>query len=46
MYERIQRANEVLEDTGIVVPENYSLVVVSDTTLVSVVAYGWEEQRV
>ena len=38
--------NEVLEDTGIVVPENYSLVAYSDTTLVSVVAYGWEEQKV
>lgn len=36
--------NEVLENTGIVVPENYSLVVRSDSASVSVVAYGFEEQ--
>ena len=45
-YDTLIQPNEVLEDTGVVVPENYSLVVSSDTTLVSVVAYGWEEQKV
>ena len=37
--------NEVLEDTGIVVPQSHSLVVRSDTTNVSVVAFGFEEER-
>lgn len=40
------RANGVLENSGLAVPENYSLVVWADTADVSVVAYGFEEQIV
>lgn len=40
------RANGVLENTGIVVPEDYSLVARSDTDDVTVVAFGFEEQNV
>lgn len=40
------RANGVLENTGIVVPANYSLVARSDTDDVTVVAFGFEEQNV
>jgi hypothetical protein len=36
--------NEVLEETGITVPENHTLVVRSDTLLVNVIAFGFEEQ--
>lgn len=38
--------NEVLEETGLAVPEDHTLVVSTDTAGVSVVAYGWEEQKV
>ena len=40
------RANGVLENTGIVIPENFSLVARSDTSSVTVVAFGFEEQNV
>ena len=40
------RANGVLENTGLAVPEDYSLVVESDTADVTVIAYGFEEQIV
>jgi len=40
------RANGVLENTGLAVPEDFSLVVRTDTTDVSVTAYGFEEQKV
>lgn len=40
------RANGVLENTGLAIPENYSLVARSDTTSVSVIAFGFEEQIV
>jgi len=40
------RANGVLENTGLAVPEDFSLVAESDTTLVTVIAYGFEEQIV
>jgi len=39
-------ANEVLENSGIVVPASHSLVVRSDTTGVTVVAYGFEQERI
>ena len=39
-------ANEVLENTGIIVPENYSLVVRADVIGVSVTSFGFEEQKV
>jgi hypothetical protein len=38
--------NSVLENTGLVVPEGYSLVVRSDTTAVTSMAYGWAEVRI
>ena len=38
--------NEVLEETGLAVPSEYTLVVSTDTAGVSVVAYGWEEQSI
>ena len=38
--------NEVLERTGIVVPEDHSLVVFSNTASVSVIAYGFQEARI
>ena len=40
------RGNGVLENSGLVVPENYSLVVKTDIVNVSVVAYGFEEQKI
>lgn len=36
-------ANQILENTGIVVPAGYSIVVRSNTTGVGVIAYGFEE---
>lgn len=39
-------ANEVLENTGIVVPASYSLVIRSDTTDVNAIAYGFEQEVV
>lgn len=39
-------AKGVLENTGIAIPEDYSLVVYSDTANVSVVAFGFEEQNI
>ncbi len=38
------RANGVLENTGIPIPADYSLVVRSDTNDVTAMAYGFEEQ--
>lgn len=38
------RANGVLENTGIVVPEDFTLVARSDTNDVTVVAYGFQEE--
>lgn len=43
-YEAIIPPQDVLEDTGIAVEAGHSLVVRSDTNLVNVVAYGFEEQ--
>ena len=40
------RANGVLENTGIVIPEDFRLVARSDTSNVTVVAFGFEEQNV
>lgn len=40
------RANGVLENTGIVIPENFSLVARSDTNDVTVIAFGFEETNV
>ena len=40
------RANGVLENTGIVVPEDYSLVARSDTGGVTVIAFGFQEENV
>lgn len=37
------RGNGVIENTGIAVPANNSLVVRSDTTLVTAIAFGFEE---
>ncbi len=39
------RANGVLENTGIAVPADYTLVVRSDTDDVTAVAFGFEEQN-
>lgn len=36
--------NGVLENTGIVVPENHTLVVRTNTLLVNAIAFGFEEQ--
>ncbi len=44
-YDTPIAANGVLENTGIAIPEDYSLVVRSDTASVSVVAFGYEEQN-
>ena len=38
--------NEVIENTGIPIPEGYSLVVRSDTNNVTAICYGFQEQRV
>lgn len=38
------RANGVLENTGIVVPENHSIVVRADTSNVTAICFGFEEQ--
>ncbi len=40
------RANGVLENTGIVIPEDFTLVARSDTNNVTVVAFGFEEQNI
>ena len=40
------RPNGVLENSGLVVPEDHSLVVKTDIVNVSVIAYGFEEQKV
>lgn len=40
------RANGVLENTGVVIPENFSLVARSDTSNVTVVAFGFEEKNI
>ena len=40
------RPNGVLEDTGIVIPDGFTLVAESDTNDVTVVAYGFREQNV
>lgn len=40
------RPNGVLENGGLVVPEDFSIVVKTDTANVSVTAYGFEEQKV
>ena len=39
-------AKGVLENTGIAIPEDLSLVVYSDTANVSVVAFGFEENNI
>lgn len=36
--------NEVLENTGLAIPASYTLVVRSDTTNVTCIAFGFEEQ--
>ena len=45
-YDVEVRANGVLENTGLAIPEDHSLVVRADTANVSVIAYGFEEQIV
>jgi len=40
------RPNGVLENTGIVIPEDYSLVVRSDSNNVTAIAFGFEEQNI
>ncbi len=40
------RANGVLENTGIPIPEDFSLVVRSDTNNVTAAAYGFEEVKI
>lgn len=44
-YDAIIPPQDVLENTGLVVPDGYSLVVRSDTNYVNVIAYGFEEER-
>jgi len=39
------RPNGVLENTGIVVPEDYSLVARSNTNDVTVIAFGFQEEN-
>ena len=38
--------NCVIENTGVAIPEGFSLVARSDTNDVTVVAYGFEEQKI
>jgi len=45
-YDTTIEANDVLENTGLVIPEDHTIVVRSDTTLVTVLSYGFEEQIV
>lgn len=40
------RANGVLENTGIPVPEDFSLVARANSNNVTVMAYGFEEQKI
>jgi hypothetical protein len=42
-YDAKVGVSDILEDTGIVVPAEYTLVVRSDNNDVSVIAYGFEE---
>lgn len=44
-YDVELRPNGVLENTGIPVPEGYTLVARSDTANVTVMAYGFEEVK-
>ena len=45
-YDTVILGNEVLENTGIVVPEDFSLVARSDSNDVTCIAFGFEEQIV
>ena len=42
-YDTVLLANQVLENTGLAIPDDYTLVVRADSTGVTVVAYGYEE---
>ena len=44
-FDTVVLANEVLENSGIVVPQAHSLVVRADSNDVTAIAYGFEQER-